>query len=102
MSCEQTPDKIGINKNSQKLKLTFCRQRVLNMPLQCNFKMVFRAQKIDFIEDTAHMLLRILEEGNQRGEIDILTFSWWGARAKSGGGGFFVVRGGIWNPYSLM
>lgn len=75
MSCEQTPDKIGINKNSQKLKLTFCRQLVLNMPLQCNFKMVFRAQKIDFIEDTAHMLLRILEEGNQRGEIDILTFS---------------------------
>lgn len=49
--------------------------------------MVFRADKIDFIEDTAHMLLRILGEGNQRGEIDILTFSWWGARAKSGGGG---------------
>ena len=86
MSCEQTPDKIGINKNSQKLKLTFCRQRVLNMPFQCNFKMVFRAQKIDFIEDTAHMLLRILEEGNQRGEIDILTFSC-GARARSRGGG---------------
>ena len=96
MSCEQTPDKIGINKNSQKLKLTFCRQRVLNMPLQYNFKMVFRGQKIDFIEDTAHMLLRILEEGNQRGEIDILTFSWWGARAKSGGGvlcGIGVVFG---------
>lgn len=49
--------------------------------------MVFRADKIDFIEDTAHMLLRILGEGNQRGEIDFLTFSWWGARAKSGGGG---------------
>ena len=52
--------------------------------------MVFRAEKIDFIEDTAHMLLRILGEGNQRGEIDILTFSWWGARAKSGGGIFVV------------
>ena len=53
--------------------------------------MVFRAQKIDFIEDTAHMLLRILGEGNQRGVIDILTFSWWGARARSRGGGVFVV-----------
>ena len=55
--------------------------------------MVFRADKIDFIEDTAHMLLRILGEGNQRGEIDFLTFSWWGARAKSGegGGGVFLV-----------
>ena len=61
------------------------------MPLQCNFKMVFRAEKIDFIEDTAHMLLRILGEGNQRGVIDILTFSWWGARARSRGGG-----GGVW------
>ena len=40
------------------------------------------------------MLLRIVGEGNQRGEIDILTFSWWGTRAKSGwawGGGVFVV-----------
>ena len=37
--------------------------------------MVFRTAKIDFIEDTAHMLLRILGDGNQRSEIDILTFS---------------------------
>lgn len=64
--------------------------------------MVFRAEKIDFIEDTAHMLLRILEEGNQRGEIDILTFSWWGARLKSGGGGSLWYRGGIRNPYSII
>ena len=57
--------------------------------------MVFRAQKIDFIEDTAHMLLRILGEGNQRGEIDILTFSWWGARSRGEGGlcGIGVVFG---------
>lgn len=86
LSCEQTPDKICINKNSQKLKLTFSRQRVLNRPLQFNFKMVFRAEKIDFIEDTAYMLLRILGEGNQRGEIDILTFACCGARAKRSGG----------------
>ena len=65
------------------------------MPLQCNFKMVFRAQKIDFIEDTAHMLLRILGEGNQRGVIDILTFSWWGARARSRGGGGLCGIGGV-------
>ena len=57
--------------------------------------MVFRADKIDFIEDTAHMLLRILGEGNQRGEIDILTFSWWCAREVGGGGlcGIGVVFG---------
>ena len=50
------------------------------------------------------MLFRILGEGNQRGEIDILTFSWWGAREEVGGGGVAAslwYRGGIWNPYSL-
>lgn len=41
------------------------------------------------------MLLRILGEGNQRGEIDILTFSWWGARSRGEGGlcGIGVVFG---------